>query len=73
MARKDKYLVVGGHVRSQNDGDEHYIPARDIARLHNLRKDQFVILPNLSPRNYPQFKGVLVPRYNGNYKDLSDE
>ena len=31
-----KFIVMGGYVKSKHDGDTHYIPAHDVADLYNI-------------------------------------
>ena len=65
-----KYLLVGGNVTSQNDGDTHYVPAHELARLYGVDIMDCVIDSGRYP--YKQFGShvnlkILKPRFDGDY------
>lgn len=74
-----QYLLCPGTVRSATDGQRHYIPAEELARLYNVPMNRCVVLPDrdtpweiLDRMRYLDklSKGELlklVPRANGNY------
>jgi hypothetical protein len=69
----EKYLVIGGNVRSQSDDQSHYVPAHKLLQLYGLKFDpRFVktaiddtddTLRGLDLKNFI----VLRPRFDGNY------
>lgn len=75
---KKKYVCIGGEVISRNDGDRHYIHAKEIAKLYNVNPtdcdfveahDEFIYwrshhMPYDHPNDRPI---VLKPRYDGRY------
>lgn len=67
-----KYLVVPGHVTSQNDGDVHYIGAWQLIRLYGVKREECVIWMEGGARpegvNMPDSLIVLKPRDDGNYE-----
>lgn len=40
---KPKYAIHPGWIRSKNDGDWHYIGAAALARLYELKPNEYVI------------------------------
>ncbi|MCW6598892.1 hypothetical protein [Yersinia ruckeri] len=69
----NKYLVWPGHVRSQVDGDRHYITAMQLISLYRVRPRDCIIAEMLSQKDLNLIRernpGIidLYPRYNGNY------
>jgi hypothetical protein len=39
-----KYVVLGGQVVSQTDGDTHYISADRLMRLYSVRMEECIII-----------------------------
>jgi hypothetical protein len=72
---KNKYLVFSGEVKSINDGDIHFVSAKQVAELHRLGRHEWVSGDELKIDSlyemHLKYKGVLRPRYDGNYEDLS--
>lgn len=69
-----KYILYGGEVRSQNDGDIHFISAQKLMKLYNLNPKDCVLINNdidrktkLAGLNLNGVHMVLHPRYDGNY------
>jgi hypothetical protein len=63
-----KYLVIPGNVRSRNDGDIHYISARQLMQLYGVNPDECVIYDNrFGGRQYSDELIPLRPMFNGNY------
>jgi hypothetical protein len=68
MRTERKYLVVPGRVRSQNDGDEHFIGAARLMTLYGVEPNECVIAPeNREGWRAPGHLIVLAPRYDGDY------
>lgn len=70
-----KYIVFPGFVRSKNDGDEHFIGAGRLIRLHGINPRECLIVPHgqdpgivLAGRDCSDLK-VLRPNYHGIYRD----
>ena len=60
-----RYVLCPGYVKSQSDGDMHYVGASDLARLYGLHQKQWV---RLTPHYRKQPTDVLLyPRTDGNY------
>ena len=68
-----KYLVIPGHVFSQNDDQQHYIGAGQLMRLYGVDPKECIIIDTVGLLrgletgfygNMPQ----LVPRPNGDYR-----
>jgi hypothetical protein len=74
-ATAPRYALYPGFVRSQTDGDRHYIGALTLAHLYGVRvQDCIVINPNDAddPSQREKLERArrlvpLVPRYDGNY------
>jgi len=66
-----KYALHGGYVRSKIDGDEHYVSARQLVGLYELRMSECLVVEDergSEPRlAWPQGLAHLYPRYDGNY------
>lgn len=65
-----KYIVVGGWVESMNDRDRHWVSALEVAKLYDLRPDQYYLaspVDALWNDDYPNDCIILKPRYDGNY------
>ena len=68
-----KYLVIGGGVKSKNDGDIHYINAQRLCELYGVNPQECVLVEENSTqhmRGYDfqkQTMIVLRPRFDGNY------
>ena len=71
-----KYCCVGGKVKSKNDGDTHYINARQLMNLYGLNE---TICELVEENEYPSYcrslggdcanrPQVLRPRYSGDYE-----
>jgi len=61
-----KYLIQAGWVISQNDGDRHWVPAAQLARLYGLRDGRW---REWHPRmDRESDLPVLGPRMDGNYR-----
>lgn len=67
-----KYLVIGDWV-FKNDGQRHYVSAKELVRLYGVDKKECVLFeknPPDNPRNV-EVGGlyILGPRYAGDYKE----
>ncbi len=69
----DKYLLHPGYVISKTDGNRHYITAKMLMKLYNVRPEECVIY--LPYRPYPnQDKLIdLYPMGSGEYKDMQKQ
>lgn len=84
MTRQKKYLVRPSKVVSKNDGDVHFIGAREIMRLHGVDPRECIVIP--PGEEWPQGYGplyteaqrkaagfkLLTPAYCGNYGEVSN-
>ena len=63
----DKYLLHPGYVVSKTDGDRHYITAKMLMKLYNVRPEECVIY--LPYRPYPNQNKLinLYPMASGKY------
>ncbi len=68
-----KYIVMGGHVTSKNDGDRHYISARKLCDLYGVNPDECYLVGDFGEtehsirmRQLPPLP-VLTPKYDGDY------
>ena len=70
-----KYVVYPGYVRSKYDGDRHYITAKQLIKLYEVNPLKCHIVDFNQPKTYrgKDFRPYisLIPRYNGDYKNLS--
>jgi len=66
MSDKPRVVVVPGTVRSQNDGDHHFIGVAQLVRLYELREGEYEIYRNHI--RYPEETLFLYPRFDGNYE-----
>jgi hypothetical protein len=62
MGTQIKYWVKPGYVKSKNDGDTHFINARQLMELYNVNPSECVV----NPAN-PEGLIILEPSYEGNY------
>lgn len=74
---KRKYLLIGGAVESQHDGQLHYISPLALLKLYNLKKrDCFLASSNSDDRlrglDLKEFI-VLRPRFDGNYTLIDEQ
>jgi hypothetical protein len=67
-----KYLVIGGPITSQNDGDEHYVNAKRLVELYRVDPRECFMTEEKTFNN--DILGVdtsklivLRPDYRGNY------
>jgi len=62
-----KYLVCPGYVTSQNDGDTHFVGARELMELYRVNPELCVIREWGDHRAYPKELIRLAPQRSGNY------
>jgi len=67
-----KYIVIGGRVTSQNDGEKHYINANRLCVLYRVNPDECYLIESSEPHWELRLKGLpnlleLTPKYDGNY------
>lgn len=67
MSDRPKFAVHPGNVRSKTDGDVHYITARALVRLYELRPSEYIVwigrMYGVNRADYVH----LYPRYDGKY------
>lgn len=68
-----KYLIIGDWVRSKNDGDRHYISARQLIELYGLDPKECKTIENNQPMSLlgvdlTMFT-VLRPLIHGKYRE----
>lgn len=67
-----KYLVIGGDVRSKNDGQTHYISPRILCDLYKVNPRECHLVrdvedtPRLAGLDWSRFT-LLQPREDGDY------
>lgn len=63
-----RYVICPGPIRSQTDGDTHYVGADALMRLYGVRPWECTIYPE-NDRGWrrPPFSVYLEPQYDGNY------
>lgn len=63
-----RYVICPGYVRSQTDGDTHFIGARQLIELYNVGPHEFIIYPE-NDRGWrrPPYSVYLEPQFNGDY------
>ena len=60
-----KYVLCPGYVRSQFDGDEHYINERQLADLYGVKLEDCMLETNKTRTDNSVI--YLRPRYKGDY------
>lgn len=68
-----KYLLHPGYVISKTDGDRHYITAKMLMKLYNVRPEECVVYFSYQP--YPNQDELidLYPMASGKYKDMQKQ
>lgn len=62
-----KYILHSGYVRSQTDGQYHFISAHRLIELYHLNPKECHLMDDNKP-SYDNGKAIhLYPRYDGNY------
>ena len=69
MNGKKKYLVYGGWVTSINDGDSHYVSAKQVADLYGVPYNMCKFVDNNDRIRLSSVDDYIVlrPRYDGIY------
>lgn len=63
-----KYIVIGDWVRSQSDGQVHYISAEELVRLYRVRRSECILLNRMALSEVRQFVlRILRPQEDGHY------
>lgn len=73
-----KYVLYPGHVRSQHDGDYHFISAKQLAQLYRVPMEECLVIDYEQARLLPTREKLalynqaehliqLSPRYKGDY------
>jgi hypothetical protein len=74
--RRPRYVLCPGWVTSQNDGEQHYIDAMQLARLYGVDLRNCLIRPARRSLDSADYAGkvFLHPRFDGDYRlpTLSD-
>ncbi len=69
MSVRKKYLVVPGKVRSQTDGDRHWVGFGELVQLYGVDpKECIAHNPERSGDDYDPDLIVLHPREDGDYR-----
>ena len=63
-----RYVICPGPIRSQTDGDTHYVGVQALINLYGVRPGEAIIYPD-NDRGWrrPPFSVYLEPQYDGNY------
>jgi len=64
-----KYIAFGGYVRSQNDGDVHYVTARQLVGLYNVKLSECILASNV--RRLSQYEQKLIPLHPSSKGDYN--
>ena len=65
-----KYLVCGGYITSKEDGNTHFVGAKEVARLYQVHPDECTFF-NADIHRVRDFRTSLIilkPQEDGNYK-----
>lgn len=69
-----RYIIEPGYVKSQHDGEVHYITASQLAQLYgvNLNAPNVIVRNHMKPEQARGFRTqigdvLLTPRYDGDY------
>lgn len=65
-----KFLVLPGKVKSENDGDIHYVGVRQLAALYHLPDGSWRELKAHDLRTDTRLP-ILKPLYRGNYDEVA--
>lgn len=70
---KAKYLVIGDWIRSSEDGDRHYISARQLIDLYGVDSKECKTIENNQPMSLVGVDltmfTVLRPLFHGQYRE----
>lgn len=75
-SRKIRYVIVPGVIRSQNDGQLHYVGALALMKLYGVRHDECTVYDHRLAAQSPNYSRIhrwkleliqLRPQYRGNY------
>lgn len=69
-----KYLVIGDWIRSENDGQRHYVNADRLVNLYGLDPKDCKKIESYKPMatrglDFTNFRHVLYPLHNGKYRE----
>lgn len=66
-----KYILMGGNIRSKNDGQIHFISANKLCELYGLNQDECFFCDERFPATYRGIRSedltILYPNYEGDY------
>ena len=70
-----RIFLYPGYIRSKNDGDTHFISARQLARLYNVDNSKCIVIDHDSFPRWEEKEGDihLYPKYSGNYTPIEGE
>lgn len=78
-----KYLVIADYVRSENDGDRHFITCNRLMQLYSVHEEECICAENSVRGRYsPPLEYIrernpgiidLRPSYNGDYSIEENE
>ncbi len=66
-----KYLVVGGWVRSKNDGDWYWVSPVHLVRLYRVPRSECILVDKEGGLFIPNLE-ILTPRHDGDYPALQE-
>jgi hypothetical protein len=67
-----KYLVIPDYVKSKNDGQKHYITAKELIRLYGVNPKECVIY-DPSKRQHTSNLIPLGPLFSGKYEEYIEK
>jgi len=62
-----KYLLMPGYIKSQTDGDQHYISPVQLKNLYNVPMSECLIYNERIASRIPENITILRPQFAGNY------
>ncbi len=69
MSDQPIYALHSGYVRSKNDGELHFIAAKELVDLYGLRRKNYVLVPHNAPMwRIPDGAIHLYPDPSGRYE-----
>ncbi len=69
MKKKIKYVLHPGFIRSETDGEEHYVSADKLAKLYKINYFECFVASEDSIKPIPNDPELihLYPKYDGKY------
>lgn len=53
-----KFIIIGDWVTSKNDGDKHYVNARELCRLYGFNPDECFLIESNNPLFEETMRGL---------------